>query len=777
MNSTLALPTCDCFGLSQEEKIERFFDILYGQVLKSFQGKIELRAIAQEQKTVQEFHSQLQEFLKRSLDLAHQGYNAYFGVNPRDGLGGSKKNIPWFTSFHCDLDYGATGHKKESRYSSREEAFEAIQKCKVLPTAIINSGGGYHLYWVLNGPVAVSKIGIERLEAVNERLRQWLGGDKGTQDISRILRVPGTLNQKHSPPSQVEIVELNENRYELSELEDLLKAIAPQEEIVKPTVSQVWVEPIQSEHYINQSFFLDSLLVSEKVKNLIQLGRNQDYSSRSEADQAVITSLVKNGYTETTIQRIFNEYPIGEKYREHTDSLAYLRNCIENAKKYLHLNDEEILNPLFINGVITHQGNKLKLKVDLFERYVMEKHHLFYHQEEKCFYQYHNNYYNEFDSDKINRLCQQELGLNYRYLFTQSDFKSFLHYASGDVCNVDSDFARSKRYLNLQNGLFNLDTLQLESHTPAIFTTHQLPYAYDPKANCPLFMKTLQEIFNRDQDRIDFLQQIVGYAFHQEIKIHSLFFFKGKGNNGKSLLLHLIERLFGPENCCTVLMQQMQDPSFSYQLKGKMLNIVFEETCKKLNFTDKIKAIASGEYVHGKQVYCNPFRFKPFAKHFIALNRFPIIEDQSQGMWRRVYILDFPRFFQPHEEDKDLFNKLLPELMGIFNWAIEGYVKLKSNRFQLLEYSFLIRNKKQVQMESNAVLEFLEQNYCTGDSEAAILFQSIYSQFNTYCQLEQIPLFRKKEFKSKLMEMGFRVEKSTRNNNQMMVFGLVSLSQ
>ena len=38
--------------------------------------------------------------------------------------------------------------------------------------------------------------GIKLIESVNKALLKHLGGDGGTQDISRVLRVPGTFNFK-----------------------------------------------------------------------------------------------------------------------------------------------------------------------------------------------------------------------------------------------------------------------------------------------------------------------------------------------------------------------------------------------------------------------------------------------------------------------------------------------------------------------------------------------------------------------------------------------------
>lgn len=50
---------------------------------------------------------------------------------------------------------------------------------------------------------------------------------------------------------------------------------------------------------------------------------------RSERDYDVIVSLLAQGYTEETIIDVFDNYPVGDKYRE--TGIGYLRRTIESA--------------------------------------------------------------------------------------------------------------------------------------------------------------------------------------------------------------------------------------------------------------------------------------------------------------------------------------------------------------------------------------------------------------------------------------------------------------
>ena len=89
------------------------------------------------------------------------------------------------------------------------DAADAVDRLRAFrhpPTMIVSSGsaGHAHAYFALSAPVSV-----EELEHANRRLAHALGGDLASIDAARILRPPSSWNHKHSPPTPVELVELD----------------------------------------------------------------------------------------------------------------------------------------------------------------------------------------------------------------------------------------------------------------------------------------------------------------------------------------------------------------------------------------------------------------------------------------------------------------------------------------------------------------------------------------------------------------------------------------
>lgn len=75
------------------------------------------------------------------------------------------------------------------------------------PSILVDSGGGYHLYWLFVEPWIMG--GDNDREHAKRLQAAWVayaGGDKAVKDLARVLRVPGTHNYKYTPAPQVEIV-------------------------------------------------------------------------------------------------------------------------------------------------------------------------------------------------------------------------------------------------------------------------------------------------------------------------------------------------------------------------------------------------------------------------------------------------------------------------------------------------------------------------------------------------------------------------------------------
>ncbi|MGV8057790.1 MAG: AAA family ATPase [Smithellaceae bacterium] len=116
------------------------------------------------------------------------------------------------------------------------KAQQKIDKFSLKPSIIVNSGKGYHLYWILQTPA--KQDDIQKIEEINRKLVFHFDGDKASTEAARILRLPGTYNIKYNPPILATTEQINQNTvYNLSDFDFLpLPPSSPQPAaMVNPT--------------------------------------------------------------------------------------------------------------------------------------------------------------------------------------------------------------------------------------------------------------------------------------------------------------------------------------------------------------------------------------------------------------------------------------------------------------------------------------------------------------------------------------------------------------
>jgi hypothetical protein len=149
---------------------------------------------------------------ERAVDLAlarversvANGDDVYVGALPRLRESGTQDTVGARLWIWGDVDYGTVGHKTPALYADRDAALEGIRSCGIQPTAIVDTGGGFHAWWCLT---SVPSDASWR-DAI-KRLAQAIKADMNALDLPRILRVPGTFNFKNEPPREVRLVEMS----------------------------------------------------------------------------------------------------------------------------------------------------------------------------------------------------------------------------------------------------------------------------------------------------------------------------------------------------------------------------------------------------------------------------------------------------------------------------------------------------------------------------------------------------------------------------------------
>lgn len=137
-------------------------------------------------------------------------------------------DIRWLPGFWADVDFdGETDHKKHG-LPSRQRVEDVLlgEGAEYPPTLVVHSGGGLHLYWLFDEPLEVNDA--ESVAGLSwgwqEYVRQQLGASMdSTHDLARVLRVPGTWNNKTRPSSQARLVTSDGPRWDFEDIAEVAR--------------------------------------------------------------------------------------------------------------------------------------------------------------------------------------------------------------------------------------------------------------------------------------------------------------------------------------------------------------------------------------------------------------------------------------------------------------------------------------------------------------------------------------------------------------------------
>jgi len=133
-----------------------------------------------------------------------------------------------------DVDVEGPGHKKKRLPKTYKEAERIVGCLGLEPTMVVSSGGGIHAWWLFKEPWWFDddeeRARAERLSqlwtaTIKRRAMEDLGVEMDSVwELARVMRVPGTMNRKSSPPTPASFLEepSEGKRWLVSDLEDAI---------------------------------------------------------------------------------------------------------------------------------------------------------------------------------------------------------------------------------------------------------------------------------------------------------------------------------------------------------------------------------------------------------------------------------------------------------------------------------------------------------------------------------------------------------------------------
>lgn len=136
------------------------------------------------------------------------------------GQRGKVDQICAVAGLYCDFDADRNGKGRGS-----ECGFQAQ------PTIVVDSGHGLHAYWLFTEGPWIFRT-LEDRAACADLQRRWVAlhpaADRAASDIARVLRLPGTINDKDpADPRPVRVISSDGPRHRVVDLTEMVSHIIP----------------------------------------------------------------------------------------------------------------------------------------------------------------------------------------------------------------------------------------------------------------------------------------------------------------------------------------------------------------------------------------------------------------------------------------------------------------------------------------------------------------------------------------------------------------------
>lgn len=331
----------------------------------------------------------------------------------------------------------------------------------------------------------------------------------------------------------------------------------------------------------------------------------------------------------------------------------------------------------------------------------------------------------------------------------------------------DSLIDNQRDYINLQNGLFNVETYKLEPHNRETYITSQLPFPYDEDADCYHFRKFLSEALVKADNTMDFELQMMllegmGYSLTANTDYRVSFWLVGASGTGKSVLLNVIQKLAGSSHAAIDLDALTDNPYQLADIAGKRLVTFTEPKANSVLADNHYKRIVSQDTIMARQIFGQPFRFVPICKLWGAMNHTPRVIDRSDAVFNRVLIIPMNHTMPEEKKDLRLGEKLEKELAGIFNMALIGLKRLRrANGFTKAAQSEKARQEYKTENDIEAA--FIEE-CCALEPDARTNAQTLYDAYSAWCRrngtLSKSHITVKKDWE----RLGFKRHKTNKAN-------------
>jgi P4 family phage/plasmid primase-like protien len=315
-----------------------------------------------------------------------------------------------------------------------------------------------------------------------------------------------------------------------------------------------------------------------------------------------------------------------------------------------------------------------------------------------------HNRYTEIEDNAVKKQLQTWLHDSLRYIFNRQagelelvqydsnpstvnaaieSIRAFAHLpvtvTSPSWLDNGEDRPQANEVLSCQSALVHLPTMQRLPPTPLFFSVSALDFDLDPRAPEPMaWHRFLHQLFDGDLEALELLQEWFGYCLTGDTSQEKMMLIVGPRRSGKGTIARVLARLVGIGNVSGPTTSSLASHFGLQSLIGKTLAIVSDARFHGENIpivVERLLCISGEDLATVDRKFLGSVTMKLPTRFMFLTNELPRLTDASGALAGRFVTLRLTESFYG-KEDTGLTDRLLGELPGILNWAIEGWRRL-----------------------------------------------------------------------------------------------------
>lgn len=244
-------------------------------------------------------------------------------------------------------------------------------------------------------------------------------------------------------------------------------------------------------------------------------------------------------------------------------------------------------------------------------------------------------------------------------------------------------------------------------------------------------------------EMMDAIEDIMIYLLSPSKSREEMFYWYGKGSNGKSVLIKFLIEVVGRRHIASISLDDLQGSGgFAWEgLIGKRLNLPAESGSSGFMDSEKMKAIITDDSIAINRKNRSFVDVVLPIKFVFAANRLPLFSEKTHAMYRRFRLIRFDRAVEENEKIVDFHEILLEQRNEIVSWWLVNHLYRHGKfnpKFQLPEI-FETWRLEAMRGEGDPVSAFVEDCISFVDNKDAIVKSAdLVKAFKDYCKEQNI---------------------------------------